>query len=259
MTLETKTIQAYMSPDDESGLLSAIVSTPAVDKDDDIVLPSAFTHGQKVPLCWSHDWARPVGAGVISVSPDGARFDGKFFLETQSGREAYQTVKAMSAEGLQEYSIGFQTLKHSYVEIEGKQIRQIESLRLLEASCVLVGASNNTRTLAVKAADEDDPKSVAELATDLETRAAILVESTKDLQERRAKEGRVLSERNRTALVKARDAMQAAVGEVDALLAASEPQPAKAASEEQRRIDARRAIAEAQFVAAELAELEIAV
>lgn len=259
MTMETKTIDVLLGPDEESGLLSALFSTfNRVDKDGDIVMPSAFTHGQKVPLCWSHQWDRPIGAGTVMVDAEGARFEGKFFLDTVAGTEAYKTVKAMSDHGLQEYSWGFRVTDQEYQEVDGQKVRVIKGARVFEVSPVLVGAGEGTRTLAVKSDEPDEPKSVAEQAEDVETRAAVLVESTKGLHERRAKEGRMLSDRNRTALVKARDAMQAAVGEVDALLTASEPQPAKAASEEQRPIDARRVIAEAQFVAAHvLAELAV--
>jgi HK97 family phage prohead protease len=253
MTLETKTFTTLVSPDDESGLLSAIVSTfHVIDKDGDVVLPTAFTAGQEVPIVWHHDWTRPVGKGVIDVTPEGAVFKGKFNLGTTWGRDAYESVKF--AGPLQEYSWGFRVTDHDYEQRGDAKVRVIKGARVFEVSPVLVGAGEGTRTLAIKAEEPNDPdeepKSVAEQAEDLETRAATLVESTKDLHERRAKEGRVLSERNRTALAKARDAMQAAVGEVDALLAASEPQPAKAASEEQRRNDARRALAEYQLLAA---------
>jgi HK97 family phage prohead protease len=271
MTLETKTFTTLVSPDDESGLLSAMFSTfHVVDKDGDVVLPSAFQTGQEVPMVWSHDWHKPIGKGAIEVTPEGAVFKGKFNLNTSWGRDAYESVKFTGP--LQEYSWGFRVTDHEYEDRGDAKVRVIKGARVFEVSPVLVGAGEGTRTLAVKdatvnvnigvdgfttatdaainAIPDPLPESVAGQAEDLETRAAALLVSTKDLQERRAKEGRVLSERNRTALAKARDAMQAAVGEVDALLAASEPQPAKAASEEQRRNDARRALAEYQLLAA---------
>lgn len=350
--MELKTFKTAISPDDESGLLSAIVSTfGIVDKDGDVVEPTAFTDGQELPMVWHHDWHKPIGKGVIEVTPEGAVFKGKFNLATSWGRDAYESVKF--AEGLQEYSWGFKVTDSAYDEVDGKRIRRIKKAWPIEVSPVLVGAGENTRTLAIKAvgtegkdvfigalpgsyeerieglnralrlaaegatpfdrslgyayvvATFDDyaiacfhmgdynvgpvyyrvpyaagadgaltigdavpvqptfvpipsPETVVGQADMVNYRAAELVRNTKGLHERREKEGRVLSDRNRTALQRARDAMSAAVGEIDTLLTASEPQPAKAASEEQRPIDARRVIAEAQFVAAHvLAELAV--
>jgi len=55
-----------------------------------------------------------------------------------------------------------------------------------------------------------------------------LVECTKDLQERRTKEGRVLSSGNRKRLGQCLEAMRNAAGELEGLLAASDPPKAKA-------------------------------
>jgi HK97 family phage prohead protease len=249
MTLETKTFTTLVSPDDESGLLSAMFSTfHTIDKDGDVVLPTAFTAGQEVPMVWHHDWQRPVGKGVIEVTPEGAVFKGKFNLNTTWGRDAYESVKF--AGPLQEYSWGFRVTDFEHEDRGDAKVRVIKGARVFEVSPVLVGAGEGTRTLAVKADEPDEPKSLAEQADDLIARAAEFAESTKGLHERRAKEGRILSDRNRTALQRAMEAMQAAMDEMMALMSASEPQPAKAASEEQRRTDARRALAEYQLLAA---------
>lgn len=348
MTMEFKTLQATEVAD--TGEVSALFSTfGLVDKDDDIVEATAFKDGQAVPLCWAHKWDKPVGRGLIKVTPNGAVFDGRFFMDTHAGKEAHGLVKAMG--DLQEYSWGFRVTDSDYMDKDGRKVRVIKGATVYEVSCVLVGAGQGTRTLAIKASAADEGKglyldalpgsyegqiadlnqairasfmaaagpmdmvpdcfivatytdycvaavyagyageatyyripytmdgdavalgtptevqpafipasqqSVADQAMGVSYRAAELVRKTKGLHERREKEGRVLSDRNRTALQRARDAMSAAVGEIDTLLTASEPQPAKAASEEQRRIDARRAFAEAQFVAAQvLAELTV--
>lgn len=63
-----------------------------------------------------------------------------------------------------------------------------------------------------------------------------LAERTKDVRQSRAKEGRVLSTGNRDRLSATADAMRAALAEIDDLLAATEPQPAKAASVDRARL-----------------------
>lgn len=62
------------------------------------------------------------------------------------------------------------------------------------------------------------------------TYATSLLERTKDLQERRVKEGRMLSTANRKALSECLDGMRKACDEMQHLLDSAEPQPAKAAS-----------------------------
>lgn len=119
-----------------------------IDHDGDIVLPTAFTNGQEVVMAWAHDWNRIIGKGKIRVMPEGAYFDGKFFLETDAGREAYKTVKAMGE--LSEWSWGFRVLKHQYVNIEGETVRQIERAEVFEVSPVLKGAGVGTHTVAIK-------------------------------------------------------------------------------------------------------------
>jgi len=157
---ETKSI-AIKELSDE-GQIEAVISTFGRDRDGDVMTREAFTGsaGKSIPMVWSHDWAKPIGKGVVSVSDGGAIFRGQFFLDTHDGMEAYKTVKAM--DDLQEYSIGFQIKDaDSGHEIEdGKRVytRTIKDIELFEASPVLVGAAYNTGTIAVKS-----PKGQADL------------------------------------------------------------------------------------------------
>jgi HK97 family phage prohead protease len=150
-----------------------------VDSDRDIVEPTAFKDGQEVPMVWAHDWQRPVGKGKISV--DGRKravFSGGFFLNTEAGREAYETVKAMGS--LQQWSWGFRVTDASQDNVDGEPIRRIKGADVYEVSPVLVGANRNTHTLLVKSdelADDGsdiDDAALAELirAVDEEEKAA---------------------------------------------------------------------------------------
>lgn len=139
------------------GAVEAIFSTfGVIDSDQDIVLASAFTAGQQVPMVWAHDWQRPVGKGSVRVERDRAVLDGQFFLDTTAGLDAYRTVKAMG--DLQEWSWGFRVTDADYGEQDGATVRYIKGAELYEVSPVLVGANRDTATLAIKAAAAQQAK-----------------------------------------------------------------------------------------------------
>ncbi len=141
------------------GTVTAVFSTfGVVDKDMDIVEPSAFTPGQQVPMTWAHNWSMPVGRGVILLEQDRALFSGHFFMATQAGQEAYKTVKAMA--DLQEWSWGFQVLDAAYETRDGVPIRVIKKAQVYEVSPVLVGAGEDTATLAIKTGSPGESKTV---------------------------------------------------------------------------------------------------
>jgi HK97 family phage prohead protease len=136
------------------GDVEAVFSTQSIiDSDGDRVLSSAFQDGQAVPMVWAHDWSKPIGRGVVRVEPSRAVFGGRFFTETQEGRERYLTVKALG--DLQEWSFGFAP---GDTEPGPTGERVIKALTLFEVSPVLIGANRMTRTLAIKrAAPVADP------------------------------------------------------------------------------------------------------
>src|SRR5688572_30413232 len=90
---------------EDAGSVEAVFSTAdVIDSDGDRVLSSAFQDGQRVPLVWAHDWARPVGRGIVRVEPLRAVFAGEFFLNTTWGKDAHGTVKGLGE--LQNWSFG---------------------------------------------------------------------------------------------------------------------------------------------------------
>lgn len=150
-----------------------------VDRDGDILRRSAFTDGQEVPMVWAHRWDIPVGKGVIKLAKDHAEFHGKF-LSTPAAQDARTTVREMG--DLQEWSFGFRILGvQDNPEIRGLDITDVQ---VFEVSPVLVGANQETATLAVKGGppreepqeDERDPALVA-----IADEAQRLTESTDDV------------------------------------------------------------------------------
>lgn len=149
-----KSFQSAMQLKEDSeatGEFTAVFSTlNVIDEDMDVTIPGAFTDGQPVRIAyWGHRWHDlPVGKGVIHSDGERAWVDGRFFLDTQSGRETYQTVKNLGE--LQEWSYGFDILKQAYGEFEGRDVRFLEALDVHEVSPVMLGAGIGTHTTAIK-------------------------------------------------------------------------------------------------------------
>ncbi len=136
---------------DDKGALRAVFSVfDVIDSDGDVVKASAISDGKAIPLVWAHNWDMPVGRGVIKNDGKKAIFDGHFFLDSDWGRNAYETVKAMG--DLQEYSWGFSVKEQQKGEQEGRAVNNILKTEEYEVSCVLVGANRQTETLEVKSA-----------------------------------------------------------------------------------------------------------
>ena len=145
-----------------------------VDRDGDILRRSAFTDGQEVPMVWAHRWDQPVGKGVIHVKADHAEFAGQF-LTTTAAQEARKTVREMG--DLQQWSFGFRiTDTQDNTQIRGLDIT---GAQVFEVSPVLVGANQETATLAVKSADPAEPEPERDPAlVEIADEAARLVEAT---------------------------------------------------------------------------------
>jgi len=150
---------------DKSGEFSALFCRfNQIDRDGDLILPTAFTHGQKVPMAWAHDWSKIVGAGSVRVTDVGAVYDGRFFLETQAGEEAYKTVKNLGE--MSQWSWGFKTIDSAYEERAGKTVRVIKLVELFEVSPVLIGAGYDTQLLAIKGGGDNLKKEYRRLYQD---------------------------------------------------------------------------------------------
>jgi HK97 family phage prohead protease len=204
--------------DGPEGRLTAVISTfDRIDSDGDVVLPSAFTDGQAVPMVWAHDWTRPIGKGVITVEPSRAVWTGELFLDTAAGADAFTTIKRMG--DLQEYSWGFQVEQSSLGKFNGEAVRFLERATVFEASPVLVGANRATHTLGIKSGLTLTDHTDAALAACVD-----VADRYRALAALRAKEGRVLSAANRTRLAGLAEQMRLALVELDGLLSATERQ-----------------------------------
>jgi HK97 family phage prohead protease len=171
---EVKAIEFELKQESE-GKVSAVFSVfNSLDSDGDVVLPGSIKSGFKsgdVPMVWAHKWDMPIGKGRIKEDDGKATFDGEFFMDTDSGKEAYKIVKNMG--DMQQWSFGYrvndaETAPFKSADSENEQdARYLKDLTVFEVSPVLVGANQETYTMAIKSNKElvedlveDEKKSV---------------------------------------------------------------------------------------------------
>ena len=65
-------------------------------------------------MVWSHKWDMPIGKGTIAQDDDKAVFKGEFFMDTESGKEAYNLVKNMG--DMQQWSFGYKVNDSEYAK-----------------------------------------------------------------------------------------------------------------------------------------------
>lgn len=135
------------------GEVSAVFSTyNVVDKDGDVTVAGAIKDGTEVVISayghGSHGGVLPVGKGVIRSTDTEAILEGKFFLNTDLGRDTFEIVKQLGP--AQEWSYSLQNVTAEPGEVDGKAVRVIKSVTVKEVSPVLIGAGVNTRTLEAK-------------------------------------------------------------------------------------------------------------
>lgn len=212
---------------DAAGEFRAVFATlDVVDHDRDVTRAGAFQDGREVIVgSWGHKTAElPVGKGVIREHGSEVFVEGKFFLDTQAGKDTYATVKSLGDLG--EWSYVFSVTKQSFGEHEGQQVRFLEGLKVYSVDPVLAGAGIGTRTTDIKSNSR---------LTFLEHGAAIgrdLDEYVKRVKERvavREAEGKTLSTDNVASLKELVESLAGLKGELEQLL--SEP-PKNATPEE---------------------------
>lgn len=230
MTVQRKGFTPTQFKIDEAGSVSvAFAQLNVIDRDGDLTLPGAFPT-KAVPMsAYGHtSWMGelPIGKGTVHEEGEWAIFDGQFLMETDQGRNAYHTVKAMA--DLQEWSYGYDPLDYAYETRDGKTVRILRKQDPLEVSPVLIGAGLGTHTRAIKTAGPGASLPYADHLALVAEEAKAIAARSQDRAEFRAKEGRALSSANRErldALLKALDESGTALREL-----LDETDPARAAA-----------------------------
>lgn len=151
----TKTFTRVEIKDEDRGEVTAVFATlNVIDSDGDVTVKGAFEDGAKVRIsAYGHSsWngTLPVGKGSIREEGDEAILAGRFFLNTPAGADTFKVVKELGADGLQEWSYGYDAIEYSFGEFEEQQVRYLNKLKVHEVSPVLLGAGVGTRLLTAK-------------------------------------------------------------------------------------------------------------
>jgi hypothetical protein len=151
--VNTKTLHGLKVTDAAEGKISAVIATlNVIDKDRDVTLPGAFQRQEVRLSTWNHgSWqsALPIGKGVISEKGDEAIFDGHFFMGMESARDTFEALKGLG--GLAEFSYGYDIVSAEPGTHDGESVQFLKRVKVHEVSPVILGAGENTRTLAMKA------------------------------------------------------------------------------------------------------------
>jgi hypothetical protein len=214
---------------DTGEVMVAFSRLMVIDHDNDVTFPGAVPVGKSVPISdyghTSWEGAPPTGKGIISEVGDLGVLTGGFFMETDQGRNAYHTTKAMA--DLQQWSYGYDVLPPSGPGVfEGQRVRELRKLDIYEISPVLLGSGIGTHTLAIKSGSPEPDLPYAAHASWLREAVTAFTDRTGERAAWRAEEGRGLSGANRddlAALVKALDEFPAVADELRALLEATDP------------------------------------
>jgi HK97 family phage prohead protease len=195
MKMETKNLDFELKADAKGKFTARFATLDVRDKDNDIIISGAIEDGKMVLVsAYMHgSWMGklPVGKAVISEKDGEAIAEGEFNLNTAEGRDTYEAIKFSG--DLQEWSFGFYVLEAEDGKEDGANVRYLKKIDIKEISPVLVGAGENTATLAIKNAGEMPYKEQAETVLDA---VKELTDRTRSLADLRKKEGRELSEVN---------------------------------------------------------------
>jgi hypothetical protein len=163
--MDIKRLRRIEVKDASKGEVTAVFATlNVVDHDKDVTLPGAFKSGSDVVIsAYGHqswDGKLPVGSGTIEETSSEALLHGKFFMDTTQGRDTFTTVKNLAAQGLGEWSYGYEILEADHGTFEGQDVQFLKSLHVAEVSPVLVAAGIGTRTTGVKSGTQSNDSKI---------------------------------------------------------------------------------------------------
>jgi len=189
MDKEFKSIDFALDNEAE-GKVEAVFSVfNTIDSDGDVVLPNSLKSFKglegEVPMVWSHKWENPIGKGRIVQDNDKATF-------SKDGKST--------------------------------NVRYIKSATVFEVSPVLVGANQETYTVAVKEQKEKDLKDVnsglrfTDEADNVLNTINSFIDRAKELTSLRLEKGKTLSKSAQESLMQIQDRIQEVYNDLDSIL-----------------------------------------
>jgi hypothetical protein len=192
--MNRKTFTDELKLGSEPGSFKArIASLNIVDHDGDVTIPGAAPDGKQILIgSFNHSSvtgnALPVGDAVVSSDAKAIFVEGRFWLDTASGKEHYLAVKNAGAAGQWSYAYRATAYSTDYSELKqwGPTAQRIlKALDIFEASLVLQGAGIDTGTIVAKADEmvalyEESVRAMKRAIEVLKLRPQIYVPSHKD-------------------------------------------------------------------------------
>lgn len=122
----------------DDGTFHGIASVYGVeDLGGDVIDKGAFkktlSENPIVPILWQHKSESVIGEGVLKEHQGKILIDAKLDMEDDEAVKAHRKLKRGLIKGL---SIGFQTVKSTWEDVEGRMVRHIGELKLWEVSVV---------------------------------------------------------------------------------------------------------------------------
>ena len=160
------------SLDDQTGVFEGYAAVFGnMDEGGDVVEPGAFAktlqeRGQRVKICWQHDWREPIGKPLELREDAQGLFVKARLSDTQRGRDALTLLRDGVVD---ELSFGYETIKSEWgKDGDGQRVHLLKELRLYEISPVTVAMNEQARISAVKAAipPHTTPKADEDVAWD---------------------------------------------------------------------------------------------
>ena len=258
--LKFKTAELKTTNEVEGKVEAGFSKFNEIDSDNDVVLPGSIKSGfgdKGVAMVWAHDWQKVIGRGEIEQDEEKAIFKGQFIMDTQEGRDAYATVKAMG--DLQQWSFGYEVLdsENGSFQKDGKSsdARYLKELKVWEVSPVLVGANQNTYTIGVKEQSENNSGlTLADESDELLNNLSALLMRFKELTALRLKKEKTLSDNSTSILMNLQDALQEAYQDLNTYLDVGAPEEIK---DEEDTVDATTLLLETNRVLADSYDPEI--
>ena len=161
--LEYKSFELEAKATDDTGSFTGLASPyNNVDLANDRIMPTIGTrnNGKTVPILYQHDTKCVIGKQVLTATPQGIQTNGKLILDKGSdgnymipkAAEAYALLK----QGLLKLSIGYNTIKSTYVIEKKENIRNLDDISIEEVS--LVTFPCNTQAVVSNVKSKNDKK-----------------------------------------------------------------------------------------------------
>lgn len=158
-TMRAHALMQIKRADQEARRISGIASTPALDRQGDVLDPAGATFKLPFPLLMGHDHGQPIGEVIDArTTPQGIWISAQIAPEGTSDRidEAWRLIRAGLIKGL---SVGFIGRDYEVMKNGGRRFTEWE---IIELSAVTVPANQEAEILEVKRLAEAQEKQADE-------------------------------------------------------------------------------------------------